>query len=92
MALSIQRQSGWDYSDEVTIAVPQSPHRSIANFLRRENLMNRALLRGSLLVFSFVGKNHPGHRVSTLGVSSSQLAVFIPAKGPENIALKKKNL
>ena len=44
----------------------------------------------TLLVLSFVWKNHPGHGVSALGVSRTQLAVFVPAKGPENIALKRK--
>ena len=42
----------------------------------------------SLLVFSFVGKNHPDHRVPALGVPCPQLAVLVPPKCPENVALK----
>ena len=75
----------------MTIAVPQSPHRSMANFLRKKSLINMLRLRRrALLVLSFVGKNHPGHSVPTLGVARAQLSVFVPAKGPENIALKMK--
>ena len=44
--------------------------------------------RRTLLVLSFVRKNHPGHGVSALGVSRTQLAVLVPAKGPEDVALK----